>query len=102
MPEEEIAELQEANPEWADDGPSCEVWPENVKSIRLFLAVMTQWRRDTNTGMPTGLDYNGVEAGLRMMGRKVSRKHFDDLQVMEVAYVAESLRLFRRAQETRP
>jgi len=77
------------------DETAFEVWPENLGALRLFIAVMTQWRRDTTTGLPTGLDYNGVQAGFIMMKRRVTRKQFADLQTMETAYISESHRIHR-------
>jgi hypothetical protein len=97
--EDDLAALQDTQAEATEEGV-CEIWGENIFALRLFLAAMTQWRRDTTSGLPTGLDYSGVEAGFRMMGRRIKRRHFDDLQVMEMAYVAESARLFRKAQDS--
>lgn len=97
--EDDLAALQETQAESADE-TVFEIWPENIRALRLFLASMTQWRRDTTSGLPTGLDYIGVEAGFRMAGWRIKRRHFDDLQVMEMAYVAESARLFRQAQDS--
>lgn len=44
--------------------PTPELCPENAGAVDLYLACQTQWR--TGMGGPTGLDYTGVEASLRM------------------------------------
>jgi hypothetical protein len=60
------------------------VWPENVRTLQLFLACSTQWRYGA-TGGVIGLDYSGVEALLRLRGVRHRRRVFTDLQVMEMA-----------------
>lgn len=61
------------------------LWPENVPSWDLFLAVETQWVLDQ--GQPVGLNYLGVEVVMRK--RRIKRadecKFFADIQVMERA-----------------
>lgn len=66
---------------------TVEVWPENVEPLTLFLRVQTQWRYGP-AGRPTGLDYSGVMAGLRMFAPPRvwrSAEFMNDLQVMETA-----------------
>lgn len=58
-----------------------ELWPDNVASVGLFLAVETQWRYAGMDGTPTGLDYAGVRAAMRLRGDAAHR--FDDVQVLE-------------------
>ncbi|MBK8157990.1 MAG: DUF1799 domain-containing protein [Rhodospirillaceae bacterium] len=93
--EEEIEAMEAAEA----DNSLIEIWPENLDSLRLFLGVMTQWRRDTSSGLPTGLDYAGVQAGLKMMRRHVSKRAFEDLQVLESAYVAETRKVAKADQD---
>lgn len=79
------------DPDRLDDGEAGDtdtafaVWPENWETVLAFLACSTQWR----TGMagPTGLDYAGVEALLRLNGYagKERRELFEGLQIMEQA-----------------
>ena len=65
------------------------LWPENVPAWNLWLACQTQWR--IGMGGPTGLDYAGIEALMRM--RNVSRAErpglIEGLQVMEVVALEE-------------
>ncbi len=72
-------------PENEDD---YDVWPENHQTVRLFLAVETQWRAAaTMAGMIwIGLDYGAVDVVARSMGMSVN---YPDLQLME----GEALRL---------
>lgn len=61
------------------------VWPENVESVRVFLAMRTQWRVGMNGR--TGLDYGVLPELWRRL--RVRRSHrddvFHDLTVMEHA-----------------
>lgn len=65
------------------EADTVELWPENVESIALFMRVQTQWR--TGQAGPTGLDYAGVHAAMRLMRVRCSLEFFDDLQAMETA-----------------
>lgn len=62
------------------------LWPENVRSWQLFIAVNTQW----NVG-PTGavgLNYLGVEVVMRRgwrIKRRDEQRLFNDIQIMERA-----------------
>ena len=62
-----------------------EIWPDQVPTVNLFSAVLTQWRMGP-TG-PTGLDYQAVESVMRM--RMIPAKErgplLDDLRIMERA-----------------
>lgn len=61
------------------------LWPDNVKTFQLWLGMQTQWHRDE--GGSTGLRYEGVQAGMRLLGipRKEQRGLFMGLQAMERA-----------------
>lgn len=79
--------LEEAPP---DKQPEFWLWPESVPCWALWHLVQTQWR----TGMagPTGLDYAGVEAVVRM--RRLAEEGdlpdlIEGLQTMEVAALDE-------------
>lgn len=60
-----------------------EIEPDNWATVMLFLRVQTQWRHGFNG--PTGLDYPGVEATMRMARIARTVELFDGLQVMEFA-----------------
>lgn len=62
---------------------------ENWPAVRLFAACGTQWRLAGMSGLPTGLDYAGVEAAARMAGIEMSEDLFGRLRVMERAALAE-------------
>ena len=59
----------------------------------LFLASSTQWKYAGMAGTPTGLDYPGVEAAARLLGREMTPELFRDIRVMEAAALDE---LFKR------
>ncbi|MEO5341098.1 MAG: DUF1799 domain-containing protein [Magnetococcus sp. MYC-9] len=61
------------------------VWSENRDPLHLFLLCATQWRHAGMDGMPTGLDYAGVEAAARMAAIPLTPTLFRDLQTMEAA-----------------
>lgn len=65
------------------------LWPEHRRVLDLWFRVQTQWR----VGMagPTGLDYQGVEAAIRMSRLAGPRRVpvlLADLQIMERAALA--------------
>jgi hypothetical protein len=64
-----------------------EVWEENEVSVELFFSLRTQWRwMSLGFGASClGLDYQGVEAVMRMKRIKERAKVFEDLQIMEAA-----------------
>ncbi|MGN2393356.1 DUF1799 domain-containing protein, partial [Pelomicrobium sp. G1] len=62
---------------------TCEVWPENWPAVELFLGCATQWRVDGMSGAVLGLDYQGVEALMRIRRVRDRAALFDDLQIME-------------------
>ena len=64
-----------------------EVWEENWNVVELFLRVSTQWR--TSIGGVTGLDYSAVIAVINMYAYPEPCSVLEDLQVMEVAAMAE-------------
>lgn len=55
--------------------------------LRLWFAVQTQWRRTGMEGVPTGLDYAGVDVVLRQRYGNARKRRglFADLQTMERA-----------------
>ena len=61
------------------------LWPELAAGFELWTRLQTQWR----VGMagPTGLDYSGVAAVMRMLGLrpKVQRERLWQIQAMERA-----------------
>ena len=77
--------------------PPAEVYPDNLATVNVFIAMQTQWR----VGMAgaTGLDYAALPAVMRCVG--VARKDwshvFDGLRAMEDETLAEWAR--RREKE---
>lgn len=73
----------------------------------LFFGVQTQWRFASGGGMgggstvPTGLDYTAVRASpaFRRLPRATRESTFDEVCVMERAWVAEAGRLAREAMD---
>ena len=64
----------------------------------LFLAVQTQWRTAGMAGIRTGLDYQGVDAAIRMMGLQGdSAELFDGIRTMEY----EALSVFAEEAQKR-
>lgn len=61
------------------------IWPEHVAAVEAYLTVQTQWR--ISLGMAglyaEGLDYQGVEAGLRMAGIEVTPELWAELRLIE-------------------
>jgi hypothetical protein len=72
------------------------LWPENVASVDLYLAIETQWR----VGMAgaTGLDYAGVQAAMQLRGDHP--RLFDDIQIMEREFL--SIMSKKQAQNPKP
>lgn len=75
------------------------LWPEHEQSLGVFAACRTQWRMGFDG--PTGLDYAGVEALIRMR-RLVPRPRVPEvlaeLQILEDETLAEWRRQ-RQAKE---
>ena len=61
--------------------------PENEEAVLLFAAAGTQWRRAGMTGIPTGLDYAGVEATARAQGIAWTADLLSKLRTMEHAAI---------------
>lgn len=64
------------------------IWPGNVTAVNVFLACGSQWRHAGMAGLPTGLDYDGVESAMRLMGEDSNPGLFADIQAMEQAALA--------------
>ena len=64
-----------------------EVEPDNWDTVTLFTRVSTQWRY--GFAGPTGLDYHGVEACMRLSGTAADPETFAWLQLMEFAALRE-------------
>lgn len=73
-----------------------EVFSWCATSLRWFLAMASQWRRDGD-GRAVGLDYGPAEATARMAGLDTGPDDFARLQVLEQA----TLRLLRERQTRR-
>ena len=78
---------QEARGEktWCGQCQAVELWPENLPSASLYIACETQWQRAGMAGVPTGLNYAGVEAVMRPRGDPPAL--FDDIQVLERVFL---------------
>ena len=65
--------------------PVTGIWPDNLASVNVFIAMSTQWR----TGMSgaTGLDYGALPAVLRMTSvpRAEWPEVFESIRVLEDA-----------------
>lgn len=76
-------------PEEAEEGATVEVWPDNWRSVGLFIELMTQWR----IGMrgPDGLDYSAVSALFELRSIRGARRWrmFDDIRMMEAAVLTK-------------
>jgi hypothetical protein len=69
-----------------------ELWPEHEEALRVFAAMLTQWRMGYNG--PVGLDYAVLPIVERRLGLRPCKQRFADLQVLE----AEALRWFAQKQ----
>ncbi len=82
-PVEEEPEEQAKDPE----AGYFEVWEENWEAAQLFRSLSTQWIVIVGLGgaVYQGLDYNRVEATMRLMGIESSLRLFQKIQTMEAA-----------------
>jgi len=66
-------------------GDPVEIWPDNVQTVNVFVAMSTQWR----TGMSgaTGLDYAALPFVMRVCGVRAADRAdvFDGVRTMESA-----------------
>lgn len=78
---EEAADDDEADPH------AIRLWPENVPSARLMIALETQWRVVVGMSavLVTGLDYGVVRETARMAEIPMTPERFADLQACEAA-----------------
>lgn len=69
-----------------------EVWPDNVDSLRVFIAMRTQWNWVSILGAggaaiarPSGLKYEALQGVMRMIGIPAADRSsvFEDIQIME-------------------
>lgn len=60
---------------------------ENQDTVRLFLAVSTQWRTAGMGGVPIGLDYTPIEWVARVKRIEVTDETFEGLREMELAAI---------------
>lgn len=65
----------------AEPDEDFDVLPENWDAAKLFQAIKTQWRISGMAGIPTGLDYAGVDVVMKRLG--LDDSVFEQLQVME-------------------
>ena len=65
-------------------GEEVKVWPDNVPTLNVFVAMSTQWRVSHNGA--TGLDYAVIPVVEDRLGTKAD---FDGLRAMEEAALAQ-------------
>ncbi len=90
---------QEARGEksWCSDCQAVELWPENLPSALLFNACETQWLRAGMDGIPTGLNYPGVQVVMAMRGDPAHL--FVDVQILEREFLAISYERAKRQRQ---
>ncbi|AGH58014.1 hypothetical protein RHVG_00049 [Rhodovulum phage RS1] len=68
-----------------------EIWAEHWPAVSAFLTISTQWRVAASGfgSRYLGLDYSGVEAGLRLAGITLSPEQWDDLRSIEAGAMKE-------------
>lgn len=66
-------------------GSPLDIWPDNAKALRVFIAMLTQWRYDFSGR--TGLDYSALPEVWERTHIKPRHRDdvFDCLRVMEDA-----------------
>lgn len=69
--------------------PPVGVWPDNMPTVSVFIAMSTQWRVGMNG--PIGLDYTALSHVMRMTGvRRPEWPYvFDGVRIMESAALEE-------------
>ena len=77
------------------------IWPDHVTPLRLFDALLTQWRM--GAGGPVGLDYLALPVVARMLhvGRRALREAFDALRVCESEALAVIMERQRAMEQRR-
>lgn len=90
-----VAEAEKAGRE-----DEIEVFAWCATSLRWFLAMASQWRRDGD-GHPLGLDYGPAEATARMAGLVIGPDDFARLQVLEQATLSALRETRERRRGTR-
>lgn len=69
--------------EEAEDAKSIQIWPDNLDSVNVFIAMSTQWRIGHNGA--TGLDYNVLPAVMGYCEIEDHKAVFHDIRLMEDA-----------------
>ena len=83
--------------------PTFDIFPQNVPAARLFLALATQWRTQSLSGLAgaacfrIGLDYSVIEFVARTVEVEVDQDCFVRLQILE----AEALKAWTQEQARR-
>ena len=65
------------------------IWPDNVSSVNVFIAMSTQWRVGMNGA--TGLDYTAMPSVMKFTGVKKKDRSdvFNDVRTMEDAALTQ-------------
>ena len=87
-------------PNWAEAAPAlaarkpepCGVWQENWDTLRVFLAMGTQWRRAGMAALPVGLDYTALPIVAGALSVPVDGVLLRRLQVLEDAWLEHALK----------
>lgn len=71
------------------DDAAVDLWPENERTVDVFVAMATQWRM--GFAGPTGLDYAALPFVMRMIGVPASERQdvFEGFRTMENAALDE-------------
>ena len=79
------------------EGEPVEVWPSNIETVNVFVAMATQWR--VAMGGCTGLDYNALPGVMRIEGvpRANWPEVFEGIRIME----DEALKTMRENRSTK-
>lgn len=62
--------------------------PEAWDTLRLFMALGTQWRFAGMDGQPMGIDYAAIAPTAAGLGIETTAERFEDLRVMESVALA--------------
>lgn len=71
----------------------CEIWPQNWKTVQLFILMATQWRIGMSGA--TGLDYAALPMLATVHDIRLTQKRMNGLRVME----SEALRVMNEKRE---
>jgi hypothetical protein len=97
---ESIASLRKELDEAEDD--AFAVLEENMDVVLLFIRCLTQLRRSGFSGIPTGLDYAGVQVVANVWHGGLTREMLEGINTMEVAYIREARKIEQQLSARNP